>query len=157
VGPCLERIAAEVAICSPLRRAWQTLELSGWHPPRVEFDSRAVEVSADPDFYRSLDLPLRTPAWGSADTHAAWFWNNHRRVGALLNDVLGRKEQRVLLIGHWALFDAIARLFLDIEAPVGPTEISTWNTGLCLLEVDGGGCRRVRYWNDHAHVRDLIT
>jgi broad specificity phosphatase PhoE len=153
----LGREVFDLIVCSPLRRTRRTLQVSGARAPVMEFDSRAIEcVWAIPRFYEGL-LPYDTPDLAAPDRHDAWLEDTETRVRALLGDLLNRREVRVLLVGHWGLFDALVKIFMNLDPRERLPELCTYNASLSHLEVDDYGVRRVRYWNEHAHVRDMIT
>jgi broad specificity phosphatase PhoE len=143
----------DVIIISPLKRAWQTYELSEATSEYREFDSRAIESNWGIEgWYREI-LPLKTPNVARQDKYDAWLEDVEARASEFLQHLLNRPESQMLVFGHWGIFNTIFHLYTGsmktIMAPMN-------NTGISLLEVDENQNRFIRFWNEHSHVKDLI-
>ena len=146
----LKDIEVDGILISPLRRAWQTYQLAHVNAPRVEFDSRLVELVPG---YEKI-LPVPTCGGVEPDRHDVWLKGGEERCADLLGELLAGEENSFLLFGHGLLFSYFFRAF----AGIGSAEyyIHTDNTGVSLIELEDEGRRVVQYWNDRAHVADLL-
>jgi broad specificity phosphatase PhoE len=144
------------ALISPLRRAWQTYELSGTKAIRVEFDSRLIESNwGHLQVYREI-MPVITPEIAESDRHDAWFMSDSERTENLLKDILKWDVEKILLFGHWGSFHHFLLSFFGTSASNNHVRATMDNASISLLEVDDNQNRFLRYWNDHSHVLDLI-
>ena len=153
----LKALNADRVLISPLRRAWQTYELSGITSPRVEFDSRLIELNwGNSQVYREI-LPVVTPRIAESDRHDAWLMSDDERMKGLLNELLKVDIENILLFGHFGSFHHLLMLFLETSVSGFSPRATMDNTGISLLEVDEHRNRFLRYWNDRSHVLDLIN
>ena len=90
------------------------------------------------------------------DRQDAWLDGVQARAGALVAEILAGDRQNVLMFGHWGVFGRFFLAFAGMGESLRGFRMTMDNTGISLLEVDSEGNRSVRYWNDHAHVRDLV-
>jgi broad specificity phosphatase PhoE len=152
----LKAIRLDRILLSPLKRAWQTYQLSQVNAPKVEFDSRIAESNwGIPNYYQGL-LPLITPDIAQPDCHNALLRAVEDRVVELVSDLVDSDEESVMLFGHWGVFVHVFRVFVGIEPNEHPVWATMDNTGLSLLELDDENRRYIRFWNERAHVRDLL-
>jgi broad specificity phosphatase PhoE len=143
-------------LISPLRRAWQTYELSGTITNQVEFDSRLIESNwGNLQVYREI-LPVITPDLAEPDRHDAWLMSDSERTKGLLKDILKWDVENILLFGHWGSFHHLLLSFFETNASNNPFRAIMDNASVSLLEVDDNQNRFLRYWNDHSHVLDLL-
>ena len=143
-------------LISPLTRAWHTYQLSQVKAPHVEFDSRLAESNwGIPDCYQAI-LPLHLPDIANTDRHHALLQPVEERAVALINDLLKRVEESIMLFGHWGIFAHIFQVFVGIKQGRNSIIARMDNTGISLLEVNTNGRRSIRFWNDRAHVLDLL-
>ena len=146
----------DCVLISPLRRAWQTYELSGTKTIRVEFDSRLIESNwGNLHVYREI-IPVVTPDIAEPDRHDTWLMSDGERTEGLLKDILKRDVESILLFGHWGSFHHLLLSFFGINASNNPLRATMDNTSISLLEVDDNQNRFLRYWNDYSHVLDLL-
>lgn len=152
----LKELKIDCILISPLKRAWQTYELSKATAQRAEFDSRVIESDWDiPNYYRDI-LPVVTPNFAIPDRHNAWLIPVELRVKQLLNDLLSRDEKRFLLFGHWGIFSKFLPAFLGKDCDASSQYVPMDNAVISFLEGDRERSRNVRYWNHCAHVADLV-
>jgi probable phosphoglycerate mutase len=143
-------------LISPLRRAWQTYELSGTKTIRVEFDSRLIESNwGNLQVYREI-MPVVTPDIAEPDRYDAWLMSDSERTEGLLKDILQRDVENILLFGHWGSFHHLLLSFFGTNASNNPIQATMDNASISLLEVDDNQNRFLRYWNDRSHVLDLL-
>ena len=68
----LQNLELDLILVSPLRRAWQTYQLSGIKSRRREFDSRLIESDwGIAGWYQDI-LPVSTPDLAVPVRHNAW-------------------------------------------------------------------------------------
>lgn len=143
-------------LVSPLIRAWQTYELSGLHRANAEFDSRVMESEwGNPDFYTPV-LPLTMPDIAAPDRHDAYDRTVEERAASVIEELVNGAVERCLIVAHWGICGRLFMAFVDADATDWSVLPSMDNTGISLFEIDDDGRRWVRYWNDRAHVIDLI-
>ena len=146
----LKDIFFDVILISPLKRAWQTCQLSEAKSQLREFDSRVIESNWGIEGWYKKILPVNTPNIAKPDRHNAWLKGVEVRASELLEDVLNRPEGQFIMFGHWAIFNTFFHLFTaSMETIVAPMN----NTGISLLEVDENQKRSIRFWNEHCHVK----
>jgi broad specificity phosphatase PhoE len=146
----LKQLHFDAIFISPLRRTTETFQISRAEAPRIEFDSRLVEVV--PGYERIL--PLMTPDCALPDRHNAWLQNANQRCTDLLDDILAGPEASVLMFGHGGIFSYFFKAFIDCAN--NDFFIMTDNTGISKLEAGGEIDRMIRYWNRTAHAADLL-
>ena len=156
----------DLILLSPLQRAWKTYQLSEAKARRVEFDSRLIESDGwigrtyisdwgIQECYNAI-LPVVTPEIAEPDCHDVWLISADERVATLVEDLVVRQENNILLFGHWGVFNRIFWAFIGMDANNKLARFNTDNTGISLLEVDEKGYRFIRYWNERSHVSDLL-
>lgn len=150
----LAGVVPDLVVCSTMRRAWQTLELSRISAPRMRFDSRLIESDWGlPRPYaglRGADLP----GWAEADRHRAEVRPVATRVRSLLRDLVAERAGTVVLVGHWGVFAHLFQAFFRLPAAGSELNASD-NASVSLLEIGAEGRRRLRYWNERAHLGRL--
>jgi broad specificity phosphatase PhoE len=152
----LRKLDLDCILISPLKRAWQTYQFSQVHAPCIVFDSRVAESNwGIPDYYLGI-LPLATPNIAQPDRHHAWLKPAEERAAELVTDLLSQEKERILLFGHWGIFVFIFRAFAGIESDEKALQATMDNAGISLLEIDHETRRYLRFWNDRAHVADLL-
>ena len=82
----LQNFELDLILISPLRRAWQTYQLSGVQNSRCEFDSRLIESDwGIAGWYEDI-LPVPTPDLAKPDQHNAWLEPVEKRTTRLVVD-----------------------------------------------------------------------
>jgi broad specificity phosphatase PhoE len=133
-----------------------TYQLSGLISSEVTFDSRLIELNwGNLEAYEGI-IPLRTPNIAKADRHNAWLWSDKERIEEVLREILDWHVGKVVLFGHWGLFNYFLLSFLETEPTKVHFRATMDNASISLLEVDENGDRLLRYWNDRSHVVDLL-
>jgi broad specificity phosphatase PhoE len=148
LGRALRRLKVDVAIISPLKRAWQTYMYARFRFPKVEFDSRIIEWGSG---YESI-LPVETPDFGEPDIQDAWLKDGFDRCEDLLESILKREEKRIVLFGHAGIFNAFFFCFVKMR---GDCSLHIENTSVSILEVDDRDRRIVRAL-DHYPSKNAI-
>lgn len=152
----LKHFKLDRILISPLKRAWQTYQLSQANAPVAEFDSRIAESDwGIPNYYQGI-LPLNLPDIAQADRHHALLIPAEKRVSDLVSDLLNASEQSILLFGHWGIFVHLFWVFSGMNSGKNMFQATMDNTGISLLEVDDDGNRYLRFWNERTHVSDLL-
>lgn len=153
----LRDLPLDCILISPLRRAWCTYQLSRVRAPHVEFDSRLIESDwGQADRYAPL-LPVRTPDIALPDRHDAWLQPVQQRVVALVDELATDHWQRVLLFGHWGLFNHTFLAFTGLDVDSQVLQATMDNAAISMFEIDDEQRRFVRCWNDRTHVIDLLA
>ena len=131
--------------------------IPGMPDVRVVFDSRIAETNwGNAEFYAGIQ-PVRTPGFGTPDTHDAWRLPAEQRAAAFLKDMLASGIARIAVIGHWGIFRELFRAFCaDGQASVVTVVASMDNCAVARLAVDERGTRVIHAWNERAHVADLL-
>ena len=146
----------DLALISPLRRAWQTFELSGTQSRLMEFDSRMIELDwGDEDKYRAR-LPISTPDMAKPDRHDAWLLKDDERITQLVEDLIASDSEKILCFGHWGCLHKLLLSFMGATLEDDNFRATLDNASVSLLEVDQKGFRCLRYWNNRSHVSDLL-
>ena len=143
-------------LISPLQRARQTYERSGARGKTVEFDSRVIESNwNNPNCYAPL-LPYSTPDIALPDRRDAWLVEVDERVRDLIDELVQRTDEHILLFGHWGVFSRAFMAFLGLSAQAALGRATMDNAGISRLEVNEKEERYLRVWNERAHVLDLL-
>ena len=143
-------------LVSPLIRDCQTYELSGVDRANAEFDSRVMESEwGNPDFYTPV-LPLVVPDTAAPDRHEAYGRTAEQRAASVIEELVDADLARCLIVAHWGICGRLFMAFAGADVTDWSVLPSMDNTGISLFEIDDDGRRWVRYWNDRAHVIDLI-
>lgn len=153
----LRDLTLDCILVSPLRRAWHTYQLSQAQASHAEYDSRLVE----PDWghaqgYASI-LPVSTPDIALPDRQNAWLVPVQDRAVSLVDALVTCNWQTVLLYGHVYVFSRILLAFMGLDVHSQTLGAVTDNAAISLLEIDDEQRRFVRYWNERAHVMDLLA
>jgi len=152
----LKPIEVDCILVSPLKRAWQTFELARAEAARVEFDSRVIESDwGNWQMYKRL-LPVETPPLALPDRQNAWLHGTEKRCTELMAELLRSEHDNFMLFGHWGVFSVLLGTFIGMYTQDRMIRAHMDNTGLSLLQVDEEGRRFIRFWNDSAHVKDLL-
>lgn len=152
----LSRIAADTILLSPLKRAWQTFEISGATAPHIEFDSRLIEhADSVPSPYEKI-LPVETPSFARPDIYDVWHTHSADRATGLLNDLLKQEGKSFVLFGHNGFFGILCRSFIGIDPRQKAVGANMDNTAISLLAKKDSGRHIIELWNDRAHVIDLL-
>ncbi len=152
----LQNLELDLIIVSPLRRAWQTYQLSGLKSRRCEFDSRLIESDwGIAGWYQDI-LPVSTPDLAEPDRHNAWLESVEKRTAELVADLLKTPNKNILLFGHWGICNHIFAEFAGVDLTKISVRAPMDNTAISLLEFDSDQNHIVRYWNDRAHVADIL-
>jgi len=154
-GP-LRSLNFNTILVSPLKRAWQTYEYAQTAAGQVEFDSRLVESDWGIDRYYESILPVATPDVARADRHDAWLVGVVKRSLSLVESLLRAPEEKILLFGHWGIFNSLFHTFTGLDTCGVSILAPMDNAGISLLEIDDQHRKVIRYWNDRSHVIDLI-
>lgn len=152
----LRSLSFNTILVSPLKRAWQTCEYAQPAAGHVEFDSRLVESDWGIDRYYESILPVAAPGIACADRHGAWLVAVAKRSLSLVKSLLRAPEEKILLFGHWGIFNNLLHTFTGMDTCGFSVLAPMDNTAISLLEIDDQDRRVIRYWNDRAHVIDLI-
>jgi broad specificity phosphatase PhoE len=146
----------DLALISPLARAWQTFTLSGIQARHAEFDSRLIELDwGNEEKYRA-SLPISTPKIAEPDRHEAWLLSDSERITGLVEDLIELDLENILCIGHWGSLHHLLLSFIGAPRVDDQFRATLDNASISLLEIDDKGVRCLRYWNDRSHVRDLL-
>lgn len=141
---------------SPLKRAWQTYELAQPTAGHVEFDSRLIESDWGIDRYYESILPVSAPGSACADRHDAWLVAVAERSPSLVKSLLHAAEEKILLFGHWGIFNNLLLTFTGMDTCGVSVLAPMDNSAISLLQIDDRDRRVIGYWNDRAHVMDLL-
>ena len=152
----LRNLNFNTILVSPLKRAWQTYEYTQAKADHVEFDSRLIESDWGIDRYYESILPVASPGSAYADRHDAWLVGFAKRSLSLVESLLEAPEEKILLFGHWGIFNSLLLTFTGMDTCGVSVLAPMDNTAISLLEIDDQDRRVIRYWNDRAHVIDLI-
>ena len=152
----LHNLRSDLILISPLRRAWQTYQLSGIRNGYCKFDSRLIESDWGIDGWYKEILPVKTPGIAEPDDHNAWLEPVEKRVAKLLADLLKDASRKMVLFGHWGIFNHIFAAFTGIDRTKTSVSAPMDNTAISLLELDDDQNHIIRYWNDRAHVIDIL-
>ncbi|MBD3305511.1 hypothetical protein GF339_03945 [candidate division KSB3 bacterium] len=152
----LTQLEVDCIVLSPLKRAWTTFQIAGISAPHVEFDSRLAESDWGISGYYADILPLSLPPIAAPDPHHALLTPVEERAAHLLNDLLARDHQNVLLFGHWGIFGQLFRAFVGLSSRANSVRATMDNTALSLFEIDEDQQRYIRLWNERMHVLDLL-
>ena len=152
----LQNFELDLILISPLRRAWQTYQLSGIQNSRCEFDSRLIESDWGIAGWYEAILPVSTPDLAKPDQHNAWLEPVEQRTTKLVADLLKTPNENMLLFGHWGIFNHIFAEFVGIDLTQNSVNAPMDNTAISLLELDDDQNHIIRYWNDRAHVADIL-
>ena len=71
-------------------------------------------------------------------------------------DLLKTPNENMLLFGHWGIFNHIFAEFAGIDFTKNSVKAPMDNTAISLLELDDDHNHIIRYWNDRAHVADIL-
>lgn len=146
----------DLALISPLARAWQTFTLSEIQTRHAEFDSRLIELDwGDEEKYRTR-LPISTPEIAEPDRHEAWLLSDNERITALVEELIKLDLENILCIGHWGSLHHLLLSFIGVTTLENHFRATLDNASVSLLEIDDKGVRCLRYWNDRSQVRDLL-
>jgi broad specificity phosphatase PhoE len=146
----------DLALISPLARAWQTFALSGIQTRFGEFDSRLIESDwGNEEKYRAR-LSISPPKIAEPDRHEAWLLSDDDRITGLMEDLLERDVEKILCIGHWGSLHHLLLSFIGATKCEDHFRATLDNASVSLLEIDDKGVRCLRYWNDRTHVHDLL-
>jgi len=154
-GP-LCSLSFNTILVSPLKRTWQTYEYAQPAAGHVEFDSRLIESDWGINRYYESILPVAAPGMVCADRHDAWLVDVAKRSQSLVESLLRAPEEKILLFGHWGIFNNLLHTFTGMDICGVSVLAPMDNTAISLLEIDDQHRRVIRYWNDRAHVIDLI-
>lgn len=146
----------DLALISPLARAWQTFALSEIQTRFCEFDSRLIESDWGNDEKYRASLPISTPEIAQPDRHEAWLLSDNDRISGLMEDLLAWDVENILCIGHWGSLHHLLLSFIGATILEDHFRATLDNASVSLLEIDDEGVRCLRYWNDRAHVHDLL-
>ena len=146
----------DLALISPLARAWQTFGLSGIQTRLGEFDSRLIESDWGNEEKYLASLPISTPKIAEPDRHEAWLLSDNDRITGLMEDLLERDVENILCIGHWGSLHHLLLSFIGATTLDDLFRATLDNASVSLLEIDEKSVRCLRYWNDREHVRDLL-
>lgn len=145
-------ITVDQVLVSPLTRAWHTFALCDYQAAPACFDTRIIESDwGIPDYY-AAELFDDLPSIAAPDIHHAFGLPAATRAASLLEDIENSEYSSYMLFGHWGIFMEIFRAFTRASL-AEPVIADMVNTAVSLFEIEDDGRRRVRYWNDHAHVR----
>ena len=153
----LRDLALDGILISPLRRAWHTYRLAQVRAGYVAFDSRLIESDWGHANRYAPILPQRTPDIALPDRHDAWLQPVRERALSVVDDLARCNWQTVLLFGHWGVFNRIFQAFTGLDVDTKTVKATMDNAALSLLEIDDEQNRLVRYWNERAHVMDLLA
>lgn len=152
----LQNLEFDLILISPLRRAWQTYQLSCIQSSRCEFDSRLIESDwGIAGWYEDI-LPVTTPDLATPDQYNAWLEPVAKRATTLVADLLKRPSENMLLFGHWGIFNHFFAEFAGIDPTKNSVSAPMDNTAISRLELDDDQNHIIRYWNDRAHVADIL-
>jgi len=152
----LQHLELDLILISPLRRAWQTYQLSGVQSHRCEFDSRLIESDwGIAGWYQDI-LPVSTPDLADPDRHNAWLEPVEKRTAELVADLLKTPNDNILFFGHWGIFNHIFAEFAGVDLTKVSVKAPMDNTAISLLELDSDQNHIIRYWNDRVHVSDIL-
>ncbi len=146
----------DLALISPLARAWQTFALSGIQTKLGEIDSRLIESDWGNEGKYRASLPISTPEIAESDRHEAWLLNDNDRITGLMEDLLEWDVEKILCIGHWGSLHHLLLSFIGATTIEDYFRATLDNASVSLLEIDDKGVRCLRYWNDRSHLRDLL-
>ena len=155
VGPLCD-LELDCILLSPLRRAWHTYQLSQARAERVEFDSRLIESDWGNLHRYAPILPVKTPDIAQLDQHDAWLLPVQDRALSIVQDLAKANWPSVLLFGHWGVFSRIFMAFTGLNVHSQTFTATMDNAAISLFEIDDEQNRFVRYWNERAHVMDLL-
>ena len=152
----LKDIKFDCILLSPLKRAWQTYELSQAKADIVQFDSRLRETRWEG---RPPTPPDRIvlPNIAKPDQHSdAWLKSGEECSMELLSCLLEKSENNVLLFGHNMSFANFFRVFFNINFGKQSVIALMNNAAISLLEIHDTRGPTILYWNDRSHVIDIL-
>ena len=148
-------------LVSPLTRARQTFESAAVRCGSALYDSRIIECSFGWSY--APHLPYAPPSGAEPDHHEVWLTDPVERARSVYEELVTLDAPRILLVGHWAIFNLILQWFLGNPAPREPVRGEThrsavmYNCSISILGIDDerfGQC--LLGWNDTRHVEDLL-
>ena len=153
----MKKIKCDRILISPLTRAWQTFQLSQAKADSIEFDTRVLESEwGIPNFYKNI-ISLKLPDIAEPDSHNAWLESVDDRTNKLLDNlIMVRPEEKIMIFAHWAVSARILQSFIGLDTTKKMVNAPMDNVAISLLEVDDELNKTIRYWNDRAHVIDLL-
>ena len=86
----------------------------------------------------------------------AWLEPVEKRTTKLVADLLKIPNENMLLFGHWGIFNHIFAEFTGIDRTKSSVNAPMDNAAISLLELDDDQNHIIRYWNDRAHVADIL-
>ena len=141
----LKGLDPEVIFVSTMRRAQQTFIRAGVTAPRMEADSRTVELGhLHPDIAGIHD-PL-SPLLARDRHDAAMTPDEGHRVAAFLEDLLACPERKIMVFSHGAFLSRLLIRFLGAPEPDW-TALELANTGMVKMAVTASGERKCLLWN----------
>lgn len=161
-GP-LSKVRFDRIYVSPLRRARQTLELSGLVKAAgrraVRFDSRILEL--DRDRYASLLPYPEPPDYGVPDAHDAWGADPMERLASFLDEMraVSGKASNVLVVSHAMALSVLLNMFFCGSGKIAEAEAMSRfcrvsNASISVLRL-GGPCESLLAWNCRRHLEGL--
>jgi broad specificity phosphatase PhoE len=146
---------------SPLKRARQTLELSGLPLDRVVFDSRIIEWRMEGAYEPYLPYPA-TPDYGAPDRHDAWRTPWSQRIAGFAREIARLEFEHILVVTHGGASIELTRAFLAGDDYAHGKTLTPLhylhNTGIAQLRLspDGTDCT-LGIWNHTGHLGPLGT
>jgi broad specificity phosphatase PhoE len=147
----LSTLRFDLALVSPLQRAWQTFEISQPAVAAAELDSRLIEVDFAEGWYAPIAgyLPDRSlPVRNSS----AWLAPVEDRVRDLVEELVASPWQRIVLFSHQGTLKQLIAAWLGLPGDGFMYGLVLGNTSLSGLTLAADGTRSIHFLNDVAHL-----
>lgn len=151
-----ERLAGErfdLALVSPLARAYETYRIAETSVGEAAFDSRLIEVDFFENWYSHMagyvpaaDLPVRNAT--------GWLIPVEARTQDLVRELLTIKHERVLLFAHQGIFKQLIGAWLGLPGDAFMYGVILGNTSLTGLTLSDDGTRSIHFLNDVHHLEE---
>jgi broad specificity phosphatase PhoE len=143
----------DLALISPLDRAYETYRIVEPRVGHAAFDSRLIEVDFVANWYSGMAgyVPAKHLTVRNA---LSWLVPVEDRAQDLMGELLALPHERILLFGHQGIFKQLIGAWLGVSGTPFMYGLILGNTSLTGLTVASDGTRSVHYLNDLHHIEE---
>lgn len=144
----------DLALVSPLDRAFQTFAIVEPNVERVELDSRLIETDYVENWYEPMvgyspdqQLPIRN--------ERGWLVAIKQRAKEFMGELLELDQKDIVVFGHQGIIKHLIAEWLEISVESLTHNLLLDNTSLTGFMIDQFDKRIVTYINDAQHLKNI--
>lgn len=144
----------DLALVSPLDRAFKTFEIASPQTKNAELDSRLIEIDYVENWYKPMAGYSPNPTFKSRN-NSSWLNPIKNRTEEFVDELVSLDYKDIVVFGHQGIFKHLIAQWLEIPVKNIIHNLILDNTCLTGLALDESSNKIVEYINDSHHLKEI--